>query len=244
MIQMFHVFKMFGKDLEALVDVDLHIHKGEMVFLAGPNGAGKSTLLRLIFCDELPTSGQILVNGRNIVRMKPRMVPHLRRTLGIVYQDFKLLRDRTIEENLALVARVVGMTALQTQHKVAQLLTLVGLSHKTRMLPYKLSSGEQQRVAMARALMNDPLILLADEPTGNLDAELAADVLRLLFEVNAQGTTVLVATHNLKFAEEAGCRTVFLKQGRIVGERQQVNQPVGPVQHSSPIRRAWHPADD
>jgi cell division transport system ATP-binding protein len=218
MIQMFHVYKTFGKDLEALVDIDLHIHKGEMVFLAGPNGAGKSTLLRLIFCDELPTSGQILVNGRNIVRMKPRMVPQLRRTLGIVFQDFKLLRDRTVEENLALVARVVGLTMPQTRHKVAQLLTLVGLSHKAQMAPYKLSSGEQQRVAMARALMNNPLILLADEPTGNLDAELATDVLRLLFEVNAQGTTVLVATHNLKLAEEAGCRTVFLKQGRIVGE--------------------------
>jgi cell division transport system ATP-binding protein len=235
MIQMFHVYKTFGKDLEALVDVDLHIHKGEMVFLAGPNGAGKSTLLRLIFCDELPTSGQILVNGRNIVRMKPRAVPYLRRTLGIVFQDFKLLRDRTIEENLALVARVVGMTSTQVQQKVAQLLKLVGLSHKAQMMPYKLSSGEQQRVAMARALMNDPLILLADEPTGNLDAELAADVIRLLFEVNAQGTTVLVATHNLKLAEEAGCRTVLLKQGRIVEERHRVNRPTGPVQRTRAV---------
>ncbi|MBZ0169728.1 cell division protein FtsE [Candidatus Methylomirabilis lanthanidiphila] len=227
MIQMFHVYKTFGKDLEALVDVDLHIHKGEMVFLTGPNGAGKSTLLRLIFCDELPTSGQILVNGRNIVRMKPGVVPQLRRTLGIVFQDFKLLRDRTVEDNLALVAKVVGKTTLEAKRKVAQLLTLVGLSHKAQMVPYKLSSGEQQRVAMARALMNDPLILLADEPTGNLDPELATDVLRLLFEINAQGTTVLVATHNLKLAEEAGCRTVFLKQGRIVGEWQQVNRLAG-----------------
>lgn len=230
MIQMFHVYKTFGKDLEALVDVDLHIHKGEMVFLAGPNGAGKSTLLRLIFCDELPTSGQILVNGRNTVRMKPRAIPYLRRTLGIVFQDFKLLRDRTIEENLALVASVAGMTTIQAQRKIAQLLKLVGLSHKAQMVPYKLSSGEQQRVTMARALMNDPLILLADEPTGNLDAELAADAIRLLFEINAQGTTVLVATHNLKLAEEAGCRTVFLKQGRIVEEWQRVNRPTGLAQ--------------
>lgn len=230
MIQMFHVYKTFGKDLEALIDVDLHIHKGEMVFLAGPNGAGKSTLLRLIFRDELPTSGQILVNGRNVVRMKPRAVPYLRRNLGIVFQDFKLLRDRTIEENLALVARVVGMTALQAQHKVAQLLKLVGLSHKAQTMPYKLSSGEQQRVAMARALMNDPLILLADEPTGNLDTELAADVIRLLLEINAHGTTVLVATHNLRLAEEAGCRTVFLKQGRIVEEWQRENRLTGPAQ--------------
>ncbi|MDD5559795.1 cell division ATP-binding protein FtsE [Candidatus Methylomirabilis sp.] len=226
MIQMFQVYKTFGKDLEALVDINLHIHKGEMVFLAGPNGAGKSTLLRLIFRDELPTSGQILVNGRNIVRMKPRAVPYLRRTLGIVFQDFALLRDRTIEENLALVARVVGMTTIQVQRKIAQLLKLVGLSHKAQMMPYKLSSGEQQRAAMARALMNDPLILLADEPTGNLDAELAADVIRLLVEINVQGTTVLVATHNPKLAEEAGCRTVFLKQGRIVEEWQRVDRPI------------------
>jgi cell division transport system ATP-binding protein len=218
MIQMFHVYKTFGKDLEALVDVDLHVHKGEFVFLAGSSGAGKSTLLRLTFRDELPTSGQILVNGRNIVRMKSRAVPPLRRTLGIVFQDFKLLRDRTVEENLTLVARVVGMSTLEGQRRVEQLLKLVGLSHKAKMPPYKLSGGEQQRVAIARALMNDPLILLADEPTGNLDAELAADVIRLLLEVNERGTTVLVATHDLKLAKEAGRRTVFLKQGRIVEE--------------------------
>jgi cell division transport system ATP-binding protein len=218
MIQMFHVYKAFGKDLEALVDVNLHIHKGEFVFLAGSSGAGKSTLLRLIFRDELPTSGHILVNGRNIVRMKPRAVPHLRRTLGIVFQDFKLLRDRSVEENLALVARVVGMPTVEGQRRVAQLLKLVGLSHKAKTPPYKLSGGEQQRVAIARALMNDPLILLADEPTGNLDPELATDVTRLLLEVNARGTTVLVATHDLKLAQEAGRRTVFLKQGKIVEE--------------------------
>ncbi len=218
MIQMFHVYKAFGKDLEALVDVNLHIHKGEFVFLAGSSGAGKSTLLRLIFRDELPTSGHILVNGRNIVRMKPRAVPHLRRTLGIVFQDFKLLRDRSVEENLALVARVVGMPTVEGLRRVAQLLKLVGLSHKAKTPPYKLSGGEQQRVAIARALMNDPLILLADEPTGNLDPELATDVTRLLLEVNARGTTVLVATHDLKLAQEAGRRTVFLKQGKIVEE--------------------------
>lgn len=218
MIQMFHVYKTFGKDLEALVDVNLHIHKGEFVFLAGSSGAGKSTLLRLIFRDELPTSGQILVNGRNIVRMRLRAVPHLRRTLGIVFQDFKLLRDRTVEENLSLVARVVGMPTPEGRRRVGQLLKLVGLSHKAKMAPYKLSGGEQQRVAIARALMNDPLILLADEPTGNLDAELATDVTRLLLEINARGTTVLVATHDLKLVEGAGRRTVFLKQGRIVEE--------------------------
>ncbi len=216
MIQMFHVYKTYGKDLEALVDVNLDIQKGEFVFLAGPSGAGKSTLLRLIFRDELPTSGQILVNGRNIVRMKLRTVPHLRRTLGIVFQDFKLLRDRTVEENLALVARVLGLPTSEGRLRVAQLLKLVGLSHKAKTPPYKLSGGEQQRVAIARALMNNPIALLADEPTGNLDAELAADVARLLLEINRRGTTVLVATHDLKLAEETGRRTIFLKMGRII----------------------------
>jgi len=218
MIQMYHVYKTYGKDLEALVDVNLHIRKGECVFLAGPSGAGKSTLLRLIFRDELPTSGQILVNGRNVVRMKSRAVPHLRRTLGIVFQDFKLLRDRTVEANLALVARIVGMPTPDARERVAQLLKLVGLSHKAKVKPYKLSGGEQQRVAIARALMNDPAVLVADEPTGNLDPELAADVIRLLLDINAAGTTILVATHDLKLAEEAGRRTIFLKKGRIVEE--------------------------
>jgi cell division transport system ATP-binding protein len=218
MIQMYHVYKTYGKDLEALIDVNLHIRKGECVFLAGPSGAGKSTLLRLIFRDELPTSGQILVNGRNVVRMKSRAVPHLRRTLGIVFQDFKLLRDRTVEANLALVARIVGMPTPDARERVAQLLKLVGLSHKAKTIPFKLSGGEQQRVAIARALMNDPAVLLADEPTGNLDPELAADVIRLLLDINAAGTTILVATHDLKLAEEAGRRTIFLKKGRIVEE--------------------------
>lgn len=218
MIQMFHVYKTYGKDLEALVDVNLHVQKGEFIFLAGASGAGKSTLLRLIYRDELPTSGQILVNGRNVVRMKPRAVPHLRRTLGIVFQDFKLLINRTVQENLALVSRIVGMRATEGQRRIAQLLKLVGLSHKAKMRPNALSGGEQQRVAIARALMNDPLILLADEPTGNLDAELAVDLIRLLLEINARGTTVLVATHDLKLAEGAGCRTLFLKKGRIVEE--------------------------
>jgi cell division transport system ATP-binding protein len=218
MIQMYHVYKTYGKDLEALVDVNLHIRKGECVFLAGPSGAGKSTLLRLIYRDELPTSGQILVNGRNVVRIKSRAIPQLRRTLGIVFQDFKLLRDRTVEENLALVARIVGMPTPDARRRVSQLLKLVGLSHKAKSIPYRLSGGEQQRIAIARALMNDPAVLVADEPTGNLDPELAADVIRLLLDINAAGTTVLVATHDLALAEEAGRRTIFLKKGRIVEE--------------------------
>ena len=169
MIQLFHAYKTFGRDMEALVDVTLHIEKGDFAFLAWPSGAGKTTLLRLLYCDETPTSGQILVNGRNVVKMPVRHVPYLRRTIGVIFQDFKLLKDRTVLENLTLVARVVGMRAGAGRRKAAQALRLVGLSHRANAIPYKLSGGEQQRVAIARALMNDPLILLADEPTGNLD---------------------------------------------------------------------------
>ena len=216
MIQMYHVYKTYGRDVEALVDVSLHIEKGEFAFLAGPSGAGKTTLLRLIYRDELPTSGQIVVHGRNVVKLPERHIPYLRRSIGVVFQDFKLLKDRTVFDNLALVARVLGMRVAAGKRKVAQLLRLVGLSHRANTIPYKLSGGEQQRVAVARALMNDPMILLADEPTGNLDAELAADILRLLREINAKGTTVLVATHDQDLMQEYGRHVLLLKQGRIV----------------------------
>lgn len=218
MIQMYHVYKTYARDVEALVDVTLHVEKGAFAFLAGPSGAGKTSLLRLIYRDEVPTSGQILVNGRNVVKLSQRHVPHLRRTIGVVFQDFKLLRDRTVYENLALVARVLGMRPAAGKRKVAQVLRLVGLSHRANAIPYKLSGGEQQRVAIARALMNDPMILLADEPTGNLDAELAADILHLLREINAKGTTVLVATHDQELVREYGRHVLMLKQGRVVEE--------------------------
>lgn len=219
MIQLFHVSKTYGKDVEALVDITLHIKKGEFVFIAGSSGAGKTTLLRLLFRDERPTSGQILVGGRNVAKLGERHIPAFRRSLGIVFQDFKLLKDRSVFENLALVYRIRGLPLFLGQRKVRQLLKLVGLAHKADLYPSKLSGGEQQRVAIARALMNDPLILLADEPTGNLDDELAQDVIGLFRDVNARGTTVLVATHNLKIVEEMRRRTIFLKKGRIVEER-------------------------
>jgi cell division transport system ATP-binding protein len=218
MIQFFHVYKTYARDVEALVDINLHIQKGEFVFIAGPSGAGKTTLLRLIYRDELPTSGQILVNGRNVVKLPGRAIPHLRRTIGVVFQDFKLLRDRSIAQNLALVYRVMGIPPAVGKRKVAHLLNLVGLSHKVQMMPYKVSGGEQQRVAIARALMNDPLLLLADEPTGNLDDDLAADVMRLLRDINAKGTTVVVATHDMTMVRDIGRRSIILKGGRIVEE--------------------------
>jgi cell division transport system ATP-binding protein len=219
MIQFFHVSKTYARDVEALADIDLEIQKGEFVFIVGPSGAGKTTLLRLIFRDELPTSGQILVNGRNVVKLPRRSIPALRRSIGIIFQDFKLLHDRSIADNLALVYRVLGVPASIGKRKVANILKLVGLSHKAHLSPYKLSGGERQRVAIARALMNDPLLLLADEPTGNLDADLAADVMRLLAEINTKGTTVVVATHDINLVRDLRHRTILLRGGRLVEDR-------------------------
>ena len=219
MIQLFHVYKTFAKDVEALVDINFQIEKGEFVFLVGPSGAGKTTLLRLIFRDELPTSGQILVNGRNVAKLPGRSLPSLRRSIGVIFQDFKLLRDRSIADNLAVVYRVHGIPSGVGKRKVAAALKMVGLSHKAQMMPYRLSGGEQQRVAIARALMSDPLLLLADEPTGDLDTDLAMDVMRLLGEINTRGTTVVVATHDTSLVRDVGRRTIFLKGGRIVEDR-------------------------
>ena len=219
MIQFFHVYKTYSRDVEALVDINLQIRKGEFVFLAGPSGAGKTTLLRLIFREELPTSGQILVNGRNVVKLPGRALPYLRRSIGVIFQDFKLLRDRSVFENLALVYRVLGIPSSIGKRKVANVLKLVGLSHKAQVVPYQLSGGEQQRVAIARALMSDPLLLLADEPTGDLDVELAADVMRLLGDIHTKGTTVVVATHDLQAVRDAGRRMILLKAGRIIEDR-------------------------
>ncbi|MEE9123270.1 MAG: cell division ATP-binding protein FtsE [candidate division NC10 bacterium] len=218
MIQMFHVSKIYPKDVVALSDITLHIQKGEFVFLSGPSGAGKTTLLRLIFRDELPSSGQILVHGRNVVRLRESKLPALRRGIGVIFQDFKLLMDRTVYANLHLVARVLGIPDTISRRKIGRLLKDVGLIQKADQTPYKLSGGEQQRVAIARALMSDPVILLADEPTGNLDPDLALDVMRLLAEVNIRGTTVVVATHNPRLVSEMGHRTFILKQGRLVEE--------------------------
>jgi cell division transport system ATP-binding protein len=219
MIQFFHVSKTYARDLEALADINFHIQKGEFVFIVGPSGAGKTTLLRLIFRDELPTSGQILVSGRNVVKLPARAIPGLRRNIGVIFQDFKLLHDRSIADNLALVYRVLGIPASIGKRKVANILKLVGLSHKSQMSPYKLSGGERQRVAIARALMSDPLLLLADEPTGNLDADLAADVMRLLAEINTKGTTVVVATHDMTLVRNLRHRTILLKGGCLVEDQ-------------------------
>jgi cell division transport system ATP-binding protein len=218
MIQMFQVSKVYPKQVEALLDINLHIQKGEFVFLCGPSGAGKTTLLRLILRDDVPTSGQILVNGRNVIRMRENRLPSFRRTLGLIFQDFKLLMDRTVYDNLHLVTRVLGIPDSISRRKIGRLLTQIGLIQKAYQIPYMLSGGEQQRVAIARALLSDPTILLADEPTGNLDPDLALDIMRLLADVNLRGTTVVVATHNPSLVSEMGRRALILKHGRLVEE--------------------------
>jgi len=210
------VFKSFRTGSLALKDVSFHIARGEFAFLTGHSGAGKSTALRLIYADELPTSGEVRVSGFTTDRLRRREIPKLRRRLGIVFQDFRLLEDRTAEENVAFALEVTGVRHSVIQPKVMRVLTQVGLAGKATAYPRELSGGEQQRVAMARALVNDPLVLLADEPTGNLDDRATRGVIQLLRDINANGTAVLMATHDLTIVRQVAARTLELQEGAVV----------------------------
>ena len=194
MIRLRHVSKLYPASNAGLKDISLHIEKGEFAFVTGPSGAGKTTLLRLLLREELATEGSIIVNGRNVTTMPRRDVPYLRRTMGVVFQDFKLIQGKTVLENLTFVQEAVGIPRSAHVPRAMKVLKQVSLQHRINALPAQLSGGEQQRVAVARALVNEPIILLADEPTGNLDDELAAEIMKLLREINAHGTTVIVAT--------------------------------------------------
>jgi len=216
MIRLHHVDKTYPGGSAALNDVSVHIEKGQFAFLTGPSGAGKTTLLRLLLREELPTAGSIVVNGRNVAAMPPRDVPYLRRTMGVVFQDFKLIQSKTVLENLTLVQEAVGVPRSQHRVRAAKVLKQVSLQHKLNAYPLQLSGGEQQRVAIARALVNEPIILLADEPTGNLDPDLAEEIMGLLREINAHGTTVLVATHDRDMIQRFGRRVLRLSEGRLV----------------------------
>ena len=218
MIQAFHVYKQYDRDSSALSDVTLHIEKGEFCFLTGPSGAGKTTFLKLVFREELPTQGQILVGGRNITAIPRSQIPPLRRSIGVVFQDFKLLKRKTILENVSFVLRILGVPAKERKRRAFQALRAVGLHHKMHVYPRQLSGGEQQRVAIARALINEPMLLLADEPTGNLDPERAQEIMGLFQEVNARGTTVLVATHDPEMIERMGRRVITLDGGRLISD--------------------------
>jgi cell division transport system ATP-binding protein len=218
MIQLFHLFKNFGPNI-ALGDLNLRVYEGEFVFVTGPSGAGKTTLLRMIFGTERPTSGHILINGVNLSRISRLKLDLLRRKIGFVFQDFKLLSKKTVFENVALALEVTGERPPFVRKKTHQTLKLVGLAEKEKAYPLQLSGGEQQRVAIARAIVKEPLILLADEPTGNLDSDLTKDIMILFRSIHMKGTTVVVATHSQELLEDTAQRTVFLHRGRIVGEQ-------------------------
>jgi len=216
MIQLHNVFMSYQSDAAALNGINLRIPRGEFAFLTGVSGAGKSTLLKLLYVDLVPSRGQVLIDGQNVNRLSRRQVPYLRRTIGIVFQDFKLLNNRTVFENVAITLDVLGWSKKDIGKKVFHILKQVGLEHKINSTPIRLSGGEQQRVALARALVNDPKILLADEPTGNLDEENKEHILDIFREANIRGTTVLVATHDRRLIEHCHRRTVVLEKGQIV----------------------------
>jgi cell division transport system ATP-binding protein len=218
-VRMYHVSKSYSAGTFALHDISLEIGKGEFVFLTGASGAGKSTLLELLFAAEKPSEGQIVVLGRNIGRLGDSAIPALRRRVGVVFQDFKLLARRTIEENVRMSLDVVGTGRRVARGKVFRLLKQVGLQHRRHHYPLSLSGGEQQRVAIARALVNEPEILLADEPTGNLDAELTLEIMDLIAGAATRGTTVIVATHDMGLVERYGKRLVHLEAGRLLEDR-------------------------
>lgn len=216
MIEAYHVSKTYARGVYALRDLSLRVEKGDFVFLTGPSGAGKSTLLRLLLRQDVPTEGQLMVGGRNLATLTPRQVQSYRRSLGFVFQDFKLLPAKTVLENVSFVPRVLGMGESQQQRRTFQVLKWVGLQHRMNAYPLELSGGEQQRIAIARALVNDPAIILADEPTGNLDPDLSLEIMNLFREINARGTTVVVATHDRELIRRVGRRAVTLDHGNIV----------------------------
>jgi len=191
------------------------VANGEFVFLVGPSGAGKSTLLRMLYMEEQPTDGQVVVGRFVSTRMKRKEIPHLRRKVGVIFQDFKLLDDRDVFENVAIAMRICGVKSFEIKRKVISVINQVGLFHKRKDLPHKLSGGEQQRVAIARALVNSPAVLLADEPTGNLDPVVTEEILRLLFQINNSGTAVLMATHNHELVKNFGPRVIHLRDGKL-----------------------------
>ncbi len=218
MITFENVTKVYQKDWVALQDISFFIEKGEFVFINGPTGAGKSTLLKLIYKEEEPTKGTVKVMDQNLRFLKKKQIPHLRRKIGVIFQDFKLLQDRTLEENVAFALEVTDTSPRDIRKKLMDILTYLRLSHKKFSFPYQLSGGEQQKVAIARALVRDPYILLADEPTGNLDEKSSQDIIDVLLDINYKGTTVLMATHNLKLVQKVNKKVLIIENNKIVTE--------------------------
>lgn len=218
MIDFINVSKTYSNGTKALNDVSLHIDKGEFVFIVGASGAGKSTFLKLIMREETPTSGEIIINGTKVSKLKRRKVPYLRRHMGIVFQDFRLIEKMNVFDNVAFAMRAVGESKKTINKRVPYVLDLVGLTNKMKDKPSELSGGEQQRVSLARALVNNPEIIIADEPTGNVDPEMSYEIIELLNEINSKGTTVLVVTHEHDLVREFHRRVITINNGSITGD--------------------------
>lgn len=218
LVQFYNVTKIYKNGVKALNDISLKIDRGEFIFLMGPSGAGKSTLVKMLFREEVPTQGQIFVSSRSIVRMKRSEVPQLRRSMGVVFQDFKLLENKTVAENIAFALKVVGTKEKDIGPRTREVINMVGLKGKENSFPGQLSGGEQQRVGIARAIANRPLLLIADEPSGNLDMDTAVEIMDLLYDINRKGTTIVMATHARELVKTAGKRVITLEAGRVLSD--------------------------
>ena len=216
MIEFRNVTKTYDTGTKAIKGANFVIDKGEFAFLVGSSGSGKSTLIKLILKEEEPTSGNIIINGKDTTFLKPNRIPYLRRSMGVVFQDFRLLQDKTVYDNVAYAMYIVRATPRHIRRQVPMVLSLVGLSGKAKMYPHELSGGEQQRVALARALVNNPSMLIADEPTGNLDPDTAWDIMNLLNDINMRGTTVVVATHAKDIVDKMKKRVIHIRKGEII----------------------------
>ena len=218
MIEFKGVYKTYDTGIEALKDVNIHIDKGEFVFIVGASGAGKSTFLKLIMREEVPTAGEVIINDFRLSKLKRRQIPYLRRTMGIVFQDFRLINKMTVFDNVAFAMRVTGSSSREVRKRVPYILGLVGLQNKARSFPLELSGGEQQRVGLARALVNNPSLIIADEPTGNIDPELSYEIVELLNEINRRGTTILMVTHEHDLVKQFDRRVIEIRDGCVISD--------------------------
>lgn len=221
MLVMNDVSKVYEGGSVALQDVNVHIEPGEFVFVVGPSGAGKSTFIKMLFREVLPTTGSIFVNGMDILSLSPKEIPFMRRQLGIIFQDYRLLPDRTVYENVAFAMQVIEAPHRKIKRQVMNMLDLVGLRHRANAYPNELSGGEQQRIAIARAIVNDPVFVIADEPTGNLDPETSWDIMEIFKEINDTGTTIVMATHDKEVVDAMGKRVIAIEHGRIVRDEKE-----------------------
>ena len=221
MLIMSDVSKVYPGGSTALQNVNVHIEPGEFVFVVGPSGAGKSTFIKMLFREVLPTTGSIFVNGVDILSLTPKEIPFMRRQLGIIFQDYRLLPDRTVYENVAFAMQVIEAPHRKIKRQVMNMLDLVGLRHRANAYPNELSGGEQQRIAIARAIVNDPVFVIADEPTGNLDPETSWDIMEIFKEINDTGTTIVMATHDKEVVDAMGKRVIAIEHGRIVRDEKE-----------------------